>query len=61
MMREKIINQYAYHRFLPEHLHQDAEAMWRARLSHRQDWFVLNARKPEFFCSLKGESDGICS
>jgi len=29
---ERIINQYAYHRFLPEELHQDADALigWQA-------------------------------
>lgn len=35
MMREKIIYQMLI-KVLSEELHQDAELMWRARLSHRQ-------------------------
>ena len=63
-MSDKIIYQYAYHYFLPEELHQDADALidWLASTpSHKRDWSDLNVRKPEFFCSTKGESDGICS
>lgn len=38
MMREKITHQYAYHRFLPEELHQDADALinWLAGTPYRK-------------------------
>lgn len=38
MMCEKIIHQYAYHRFLPEELHQDADALidWLASTPYRK-------------------------